>query len=118
MELKARVNKWQFIDCYINIWNGQLELTDKEKLLFRQILFKYLSLHEQGLKEPFLSQLLFSKESLNEIRNELGLKAQGFHNYKTQLITKRAIRETEGGYIIDPKLVPQKEVTFKFEVIK
>lgn len=116
MELRAKVNKWEFIDQYINIWNGGLQLTDKEREFFREIIFEHLSLEEQGVKEPFIGQLIFSKAILDKIKKKLNLSSQGLHNYKAQLINKKAIKQHGDFYHVNPLLVPKREITFKFEV--
>jgi hypothetical protein len=116
MELKARVNKDQFIIAYINIWNGGLRLTDKEIEFLKELLDRYLSMEEAGLKQPYLNKILFSKETMSEIKAKLSLSNQGMFNYRTQLIEKKVLRESPEGMFIDPRLIPRKELTFKFDV--
>lgn len=117
MELKAKVTKEQFIKNYINIFNGGLRITSKEKEFLYEILLRYLNLIDEGLKEPYLSKLVFSKEVITEIKNKLSLSSQGLNNYKTQLKRKGVFKETAVGIQIDAKLIPQKELIFKFEIL-
>jgi len=116
MELSAKVNKRDFIIHYINIWNGTLKLTDKEKDILYELLYRYINLMQQGLFEPYIGPLVFSKQSLSDIKKKLGISSQGMNNYKNQLIDKRIIKEEAGTYYIEPRLIPQEEITFKFIV--
>lgn len=117
MELKAKVNKIGFIRHYISIFNGGLKLTDKEQDYLVVILDKYLTLQARGLAEPFISTVLFDKVSMKAIREEMKLSPQSMNNYKSQLKAKGVFRDTPSGLSINPKLIPQKTLTFKFEVI-
>lgn len=116
MELTAKVNKKDFITYYINIWNGTLKLTDKEKDILYELLYRYINLMREGLREPYIGPLVFSKQSWSDIRKKVGVSPQGMNNYKNQLIAKRIIVEGDETYYIEPRLIPQEEVTFKFIV--
>lgn len=115
MELTAKVNKEQWVSNYINIFNGGLRITQKEKDLLAEYLLIYVDLIKDGLKEPYLSKLVFAKENVAEIRKKLNLSSQSYNNYKTQLKDKGVLKE-DNGLKVDPKLIPQKELTFKFIV--
>lgn len=116
MELVVKVNKKGFILNYIKIFNGGLELTKTEQKYLALLLELYLNLLEEGIKEPYLSQLVFSKENTDKIKINLCLTSKGLTNYKIQLIKKGAIKEDDGACIVNPILIPKKEITFKFIV--
>lgn len=117
MELSAKVTKHQFIDQYINIFNGGLKITPMEKKLLHEILHRYLTMKDDGLKEPYIGQLIFSQESMTNIRKKLSMTSQSVTNYKGQLKKKGIIREGELGLHVDPKMVPQKTIQFNFNII-
>jgi len=116
MELKAKVDKDQFIERYIEIWNGSLNLTEKEIEVLKEILKKYLQLIKDGLKEPYLGELVLSPNGMSEIRKILKLSSQGMNNYKEQLKEKNVIKKVGDHFQINPILIPQKSITFKFIV--
>lgn len=116
MELTARVNRDEFIDQYITIWNGGLNLTDKEKEVLHKFLSRYLDMMANGLKEPYIGELVFAPKTVREIGVELGLTAQGINNYKAQLRGKGVILQVGDHYEIHPRLIPQTKLTFNFIV--
>ncbi len=116
MILTARVDKDGFIENYLNLWNGGFKLTASELNLLRLILDKALSLIADGVKEPYLSQLTLSRESIGKIKKELNLSDSGLHAIKKKLIDKHILIEVEDGLVIRDCVIPQKEITFKFIV--
>ena len=112
----VRVNRENYIKSYIRIWNGLYELTRNENDLLYVILDRYLKLAEDGVKEPYISQLVFQPQELVSIRKELGLKTQNFNNYKASLRKKKVLLQNGDSYLISPKLIPMKELAFKFIV--
>ena len=110
MELIAKVDKALHIKLWLTAWNGGLGLTDKEIELTSAILSKAMDLAEGGVKEPYVSELVLSSKSLIEIRNVLGLTKQGMNNYKKSLVAKKILIEGK----INPKIIPQAVLTFKF----
>ena len=116
MELTARVNRHAHIAHWIRIWNGGLQLTANEQMLLGELLFKYMGLIEKGIQEPYLGQLTFDSRSMAEVKEKLNLSKQGLGNYKKGLKEKGAIfKDEQGVYHINPKLIPQESITFKFE---
>lgn len=118
MELKARVTKQQFVEQYVNIFNGGLQITKMEKKLLHEILHRYLTMLEDGLKEPYIGQLVFSQESMADIRDKLNMTSQSITNYKAQLKKKGILKQGEVGLEVDPILIPKGSITFKFELIR
>ncbi len=114
MVLTAKVNRHQHIEQYLNIFNGVLGMTVKETEFLHEILFQYLTMIDDGIKEPYLGQLAFSKESIAHIKEKLSLSNSGVNNYKTQLIKKKVFLETATGSQVDPRLIPQTKLEFNF----
>ena len=115
MELIARVNKEGHIRNWIRIWNGGLQLTDKEQDFFSELLSVTMTLKEAGIKEPYLGQLVFGTKELDKIKDKLNLSKQGLSNYKMSLRDKNIIvKDDEGDYHIPAQLIPEESITFKF----
>lgn len=115
MELVAKVDKHRHITNWIRIWNGGIQLTEKEQVFFGEILSLAMTLKEEGIKEPYLGQLVFSTKEMDKIKTKLGLSKQGLSNYKMALRDKGVIVKNEvGDYFIPPQLIPEKSITFKF----
>lgn len=116
MELVARVDKDGHIRNWIRIWNGGLQLTEKEQVFFGELLSLVMTMQEDGIKEPYLSQLVFSTKEMEKIKTKLGLSKQGLSNYKISLRDKGVIAQDDNGdYRILPQLIPEESITFKFE---
>ena len=114
--ITARVNKEQYIKSYIRIWNGVFSLTKNEQSLLYILLREYIKMDEGNVAEPYRSQLLFNTANLREMREELGMSVQNFNNSKNALKKKKAIFPNGDSYTISPKLIPVKELVFKFIV--
>ena len=114
MKLTARVDREKHIRLWLKAWNGGLQLTDKELELAGELLFRAMKMIDDGIKEPYLSELLFNTKTLTEIKVKLELSKQGYNNYKKSLIDKGVIL-VDGGYHINPKLIPQETLTFEFK---
>lgn len=116
MELIAQVNRHSHITNWVKLWNGGLQLTEKEQLFLGEILYRYMDLEEKGIKEPYIGQLVFSAKTMTEIKDKLSLSKQGLNNYKMALRNKGVIfKDEEGAYHVRPQLIPQKSITFKFK---
>ncbi len=116
MILTARVDKEGFIDAYLKLWNGGFKLTESELTFLKLILDKTLTLLKDGVKEPYLSQLALSRDSIGKIKKDLGLSDSGLHNIKKKLVEIQILTESEDGLIIRACVIPQEEITFKFVV--
>ena len=115
MKLVTHVNKHTHVLNWIRLWNGGFNLTEKEQAFFGAILEKYLTLIEDGVKEPYIGELVFSTKNMNEIKDSLNLTKQGLTNYKVALKDKGVIRKNDAGvWTVLPMLVPKTEVTFSF----
>lgn len=116
MECVFRVNKRDYVSNYLKIFSGGLQLTNKELKYLEELVFKYITLEEEGLKEPYLSQIVFSRETTSDIRKVLKVTPQGLNNYKSSLKSKRVIIGPEEQLTLNKKIIPQKELNFKFIV--
>lgn len=114
--INATIPKDQLVKVYIALWNGILRLTDKELLIVEALVSKYLEL-ELVIKDPkYLYEVLFSTQSLKDIRIKLGLKEQTLNNYKGSLKIKGILHiDRDGNYSLDERVIPVNQITFKFD---
>jgi len=116
MELIAKVNRHTHIEYWIKLWNGGLNLTEKEQVFLGELLYRAMELSDKNITEPYLGQLVFGSNVMTEIQEKLNLSKQGVNNYKMSLKEKGVIfKGDDGSYHIESRLMPQTQVTFKFQ---
>lgn len=87
---------------YLQVFNGILELTDKELL----VLSKFIDLSD--------TVNLCSPENKREVAKALDIKDYNtLNNYVKKLKDKGAIKKTKNGYTLSPILAPQKSVSLQ-----
>jgi len=87
---------------YLQVFNGILELTDKELL----VLSKFIDLSE--------TINLCATENKKVVAESLGIKDPNtLNNYVKKLKDKGAIKKTKDGYKLSPILLPQKNVNLQ-----
>ena len=108
----------QLVKVYLNLWNGILGLTEKEILITEALISKYLELKKVIADEKYLYEILFSTQSLKEIRTKVDIKEAMLNNYKSKLKDKRVLlMDDDGNYSLDERVIPVKEITFRFDTI-
>jgi hypothetical protein len=114
--ITASIPKAQLVNVYLSLWNGILKLTDKELLIVEALVSKYLELQLVIKDTKYLYEVLFSTQSLKDIRIKLGLKEQTLNNYKGSLKGKGILLiDNDGNYSLDERVIPVTQITFKFE---
>ena len=115
MILKCRTTTENFPIMYLKTLNGTLGLTEKELELTAEIIKKYLRFMSQGLQEPFLSKFVFSTEERKSLCESLdGLSNQNLGNKFKQLVDKKVLAQDGNNYSLISRLIPSKEIIFKF----
>lgn len=112
-----RVSKEDFPRKYLTVLNGEAQLSKNELDVLEQFIKKYMELKEEGLSGEYLNRILFDSKTRKEIYTNLGITASNLNNYFKKLVDKELIEATGDIYMLDPQLIPQEIVTFKFEVI-
>ena len=116
--LRTKTTWNEFPLKYLKVLNGTLKLTDKESELTAEIIKEYLKYGSQGLQEPFLSKFVFSTEGRKSICDNLnGLSTQNLGNKLQQLLDKGVLVKDEAGFSLSNRLLPELEITFKFEIV-
>jgi len=116
--LRTKTTWDEFPIKYLKVLNGTLKLTDKELELTAEIIKEYIKYGSQGLQEPFLSKFVFSTEGRKNICDNLnGLSTQNLGNKLQQLLDKGVLIKDEAGFSLSSRLLPDTEITFKFDIV-
>ena len=115
MTHSADVTPRQFTEAYLRLFYGSLNISEIEFNVLVEIVYRYVLLLNDNVKEPYASKLLFSHDSWNDIRTSLKLSSQSMSNYKKAFTAKGLLLESE--VKIPSYLIPKEEITFKFNVI-
>lgn len=99
---------------YLSLWQTAANLSDREADVLAVVLAKRTQLIADGLKEPYLSEYLFNTRSRKEYCDELDISIANFQNILLSLKKKNIITDGIDSIHIDPRLLPQEEITFKF----
>jgi len=118
MNVSLKRNKQDWVASYLTIWQGFMGLTEREVEVLTLIALRYLELQESVTEPKLLAELLLSAGARVALRAQLGeevpLSVNGLQNYLSSLQKKEALLPLEGRLILNPKLVPQKTITFNF----
>ena len=115
MILQCKTTTENFPLMYLKTLNGTIGLTEKELELTAELIKKYLRFMSQGLQEPFLSKFVFSTEERKSLCESLdGLSNQNLGNKFKQLVDKGVLLQDGNNYSLIHRLIPTKEVIFKF----
>jgi len=112
--IKATLSYNAWIKQYVLLWNGIIQLTDSEVELLIEFLYKFFELKKTISTDNELFDILFSTKKRKEIKEKLNISEQIFNNRFTALKKKGVIKEHDGSYKLDNKVIPLQEVTFKF----
>lgn len=112
MKLTVNVtNKRQHIDLWLTLWQAGLGLTEREKSVIAEILLRRDELVEGGIKEPFLSKLLFDADSRKIYCSALSISSYNFTNILGALKSKGVLNDT----LLNPQLIPDTSLIFDFK---
>lgn len=100
--------------AYLTAWQGILGLTEKELELTAHIALHYLSLSQQVKEANLIPELLLSTTAKVHIRQQLGMSANNLQNYLASLKAKNVLQPAGDRYTLNPLLIPDTELTFKF----
>lgn len=114
MDLILKTDSKDHIDKYLRVWNGLLGLTKKEFAVTRSLLELHIEIVKGGVREPYLSELLFSNNNLKALKVEHGLNNSAWYMVKKALIAKGVLYNSEESFSINAKLIPEEKLTFKF----
>lgn len=116
MNIEFKVKAADLPKKYLEVFNGMFKLTEKELDLAAYLISKYIEYGTDGLKEPYLSKLIFSLEERKQLCAKLGdMSTQNLSNLLKKLKGKQVLLEVkEDQFQLDSSLLPENTVTFKF----
>ena len=116
--LVAHVTKEKHVDAYLRIWNGGLQLTDRELEVVKKLISSYQEFEGAGVQEPYLTEMLFSQKNIRKIKDDLNLSKQNWGNIKKRLKEKKVLIDGKEEDVIyfNTMLLPKEEITFKFNI--
>lgn len=103
-----------FYKKYLSIFQGELNLTERESTILVNLINKYLLLLENN-NEDIANTLLFESKSIISFCKENNLSIQQYHNIKNALIDKKALfKLKDNSLLVNKLLIPKQEIGFKF----
>jgi hypothetical protein len=103
------------VRSYLRLWKSVFRLTDSEALVLEAIVNRYLKLQSEGVKDPYISDLLLNTKARKELQESVGYSENHFNNIVKALKDKKIISKIGDGYkIADQRVIPVSEITFKF----
>lgn len=111
-----KVNKVNWIKAYLSLWSTSLDLTGAEFNFIEELLTEYFSIKETVQTDAQAFELLFSTKTRSKIRNKLDISVSLFNNRISNLKSKGVILQVENSLILNKKIVPTTELSFKFIV--
>lgn len=118
MIVQLKTTKDKFSKLYLMVWNGSLNLSKQEMNLLSLLIDKYTKLVEEGVPKEYIWSILFSTESRKELQKDMGeISIHYLGNILKMLKDKKVIHEYNSTYMLDSKIIPTKELTFKFDVV-
>lgn len=113
MKLKIKVkNNREHFNLWLTLFQSGSNLTDREKSILVEILVRREELSKDGIKEPFLTKLLFDTDSKELICDRLLISGFSYANALKSMKDKSIISE---GLEIESSLIPEDSLEFNFK---
>ena len=116
MKIVIPIKEDRFVEAYLKLWAGNIGLTDMELKVMIRIIEDYRRISIDGVPEPYRSQSLFDPVNMQELAKSIELSQSSWNNYRAQLRDKGLIFGSGKDTTIDPKLIPQENITFNFQI--
>ena len=112
MKLKIKVqNNREHYDKWLTLFQSGSTMTDREKSILIEVLVRRNELSEGGIKEPFLTKLLFDADSRKIYCAELEVSTFTLANAFKSMREKEIL---DDAYNIQHTLIPQDSLIFEF----
>jgi hypothetical protein len=99
---------------WLTLISGLTGFTEREMDVLEVIIQKREELVANGIKQPYLSELLFSSSSRKEYQEKLGITQFNFTNLLGSIRNKRGLSMTNEVEDIDDRLLPANEMIIRF----
>lgn len=121
MQVTLSGDRETWVTNYLTIWQGFLGLTERELVLATLIALRYLELQASVTDEALLAELLLSPTAKQHIRQAMAteqqaMSANNLQNYLASLRDKGVLRPLGGKLTLEPRLIPQRTITFNFTI--
>jgi len=107
---------YEVVKKYLRIFLAQESLTEKQLEVATALVARYSEYLHGGVKEPYASTLLFSTDTRKDIVKELKISYAHLLNTFKALIGKQIIAREGNRYVLNPYIVPNSSILFKFNV--
>ena len=104
------------VSTFLKVFLANERLTGKQLEITTALVSKYTEFVTNGVKEPYASTLLFSTETRKDICTELEIGAAHLNNTFDALMKKNILGKEQGKYQMNPNIVPNSTLTFKFKI--
>jgi hypothetical protein len=112
----ATLTKDQWVRAYLTLWQGMLNLTDKELEIAVTLIRHFLLIRTRVSDDETASYLMLSRGTRRKIKLEHNLSAAGLGNYLIAFTKKGLLTKDDGVYKVVDKLIPQESITFNFTI--
>lgn len=113
MKLKIKVkDSREHFNMWLTLFQSGSNLTDREKSILVEILVRRDELSKDGIKEPFLTKLLFDTDSKDIICKSLDISGFSYANALKSMKDKGIISEE---LEIESSLIPEDSLEFNFK---
>lgn len=110
------MNSESMTKTWLAFLSGLTGFTQREMDVLAVIIDKRILLVNDGIKTPYLEELLFSSSSRKEYCNKLKISDFNLTNLLGSVRKKHAFIKTDAGEDIDEKLIPAEETLVKIIV--
>lgn len=114
MTITVKGNVLEVTKIFLQVFLAGQRLTKKELDVAASLVSRYAMFVKDGVKEPYLSILLFSTDVRKEVSEESGISASHLQNTLSTLQGKNVIAKDK--LELNPSIIPTEELTFSFKV--
>lgn len=106
----------EVVSTFLKVFLAQERLTGKQLEIATALVSRYTEFVNNNVQEPYASILLFSTETRKEVCKELNIGAAHLNNTFDALMKKNILGKADGKYYMNPNIVPNSTLTFKFHI--
>lgn len=111
-----KLEKSQFINWYLTLFNGWLSLTAKEMLILAEFIKLRETLSKVITDPKILNDQLFSSASRKLVRETCEISSENlFNNYFGSLKKKGVIEPFGDSYKLSEHIIPKQKINFEIE---
>lgn len=116
--IRVEGNAAHVVRTFLKIFLAEKRLTDKQLEATTSLVIRYTEYVTNGVPEPYASTILFSPDTRKDVSVELGISSAHLNNTFTELAKKDILLRESDKYHMNPNIVPNSTLTFKFKIVK